>query len=67
MEILLMMALLRAVADGDPANTGIVGLVQVGPDRCLADYQHSMDNHIITLSVKCPSPVIDPANEWMLD
>lgn len=67
MEIFLVMALMRAVALADPEKTGIVGFVQVGPEKCMVDYQNSIDNHITTLSAKCPYPVIDPANEWMLD
>ena len=67
MEILLVLGLMRAVALADPENTGIVGFVQVGPETCMVDYQNSIDNHIVTLSSKCPYPVVDPANEWMLD
>ena len=67
MDIWIMAALLRAIALADPARTGIVGLVQVGPDTCMVDYQNSNDNQVITLSSRCPEPVVHPANEWMLD
>ncbi len=63
----MLASILQAARIGDFYKTGIAGLVQTGPEVCRVDYISTGDGELHRLSSPCPTPVVDPANEWMLD
>ena len=63
---LLIAGLMHAAQIGDMNKTGIIGLEQTGPGICKVDYKYGSDNRVVTFTARCPVPVVDPANEWLV-